>query len=242
MAGRAAQIDLTVLSLEELHWLMDAIVRRQQVLRAALVTAPKASAASGSRPSSHAGPASTVASPPTGQGRDKYMHGLRPKSAMMPKPGSGSNVSEPGVPAQPAPTTTTAGPRASVPHPAATPNGAAPADRVMDTHAVFDPWSHSGSLPVMYQWPYYQGQQIFVAQTPPQRNLRLDVANLSPPNFGAGDDATLPEAESSALVPAHLRCPVGCLYCGAPCCIPVDKHLNSVTHLCQGHDLEIAHQ
>ena len=39
MAGRAAQIDLTVLSLEELHWLMDAIVRRQQVLRAALVTA-----------------------------------------------------------------------------------------------------------------------------------------------------------------------------------------------------------
>ena len=242
MAGRAAQIDLTVLSLEELHWLMDAIVRRQQVLRAALATAPKASAANGSLPSSHAGPASTVASPPTGQGRDKYMHGLRPKSAMMPKPGSGSNVSVPGVPAQPAPTTTTAGPRASVPHPAATPNGAAPADRVMDTHAVFDPWSQSGTLPVMYQWPLYQGQQIFIAQPPPQRNLRLDVANLSPPNFGAGDDASLPEAESSALVPVHRRCSVGCLYCGAPCCIPVDKHLNSVTHLCQGHDLEIAHQ
>ena len=37
-----------------------------------------------------------------------------------------------------------------------------PADRVMDTHAVFDPWSHSGSLPVMYQWPHYQGQQIFL--------------------------------------------------------------------------------
>ena len=129
MAGRAAQIDLTALSLEELHWLMDAIVRRQQVLRAALAMAPNASVDTGPLPSSHAGPAFAVASPPTDQGRDKYLHGLRPKSAMtMPKPGSGSKASAPDVPAQSAPTATAAPPRASMPHPAATPNQAAPGD------------------------------------------------------------------------------------------------------------------
>ena len=222
MAGRAAQIDITPLTLEELHWLMDSIVRRQQALPAA----PKAPVSAGPVPGYQAAPVPAAASASHEQGKEKHPHGLRPKSAMaVPKSGVCGKAAVPGVPElSSVPATTAAPPRASVPHPATVPNESSPADLVMDTHAVFDPWSLSCTLPVRHQRPFWQGPQIYVPQPPPQRNLRLAVAKGSPPNFGMGEDGLLSAAASSALVPAQQPCSQGCLYCRAPCCIPVDEH------------------
>lgn len=205
----ASQIDISLLSIQELHKLQDRIVRRMAYLRELRdqqhVLPEEVPTKEPSEDRSRAVPGGRRGFPQESQRTLEQHHAQRTLHD----------------------TAATAG----CPH-------VNMADTVIGTHAVTDPWSFSPCPPQRYEYAFWQGRPLPMQNVPPARALWLDAANGTPPAFG-GVPHQCPLAESQALVLRPQFCERRCAKCPSRCGkLPVEHH-HPELHLCSRCDLPL---